>query len=151
MQQNFFYIRLKSRLYISLPSPRFSGAGSSLFSAKTHNEEDEDGEVESSHDPYFEPIVPLPELVEVRTGEEDEEVLFKHRAKVSSIALAPTLTLTLTPTMQVYRYCGETKQWKERGVGDIKILRHRVSGVQRVLLRRDQVHKIAANHRCRDT
>jgi len=110
---------------------KFSGAGSSLFSSPATKQEDEDGdgeEVEGGHDPYFEPIVPLPELVEVKTGEEDEEVLFKHRAKV-------------------YRYCGETKQWKERGVGDIKILKHKVSAVHRVLLRRDQVHKIAANHR----
>ena len=109
---------------------KFSGAGSSLFSSPgKQQEEDEDGEEgEGGHDPYFEPIVPLPELVEVKTGEEDEEVLFKHRAKV-------------------YRYCGETKQWKERGVGDIKILKHKVSSVHRVLLRRDQVHKIAANHR----
>merc|ERR1719273_2856815 len=109
---------------------KFSGAGSSLFSSPgkhQEQEEEEDGE-EGGHDPYFEPIVPLPELVEVKTGEEDEEVLFKHRAKV-------------------YRYCGETKQWKERGVGDIKILKHKVSAVHRVLLRRDQVHKIAANHR----
>ena len=110
---------------------KFSGAGSSLFSSPATKQEDEDGdgeEVEGGHDPYFEPIVPLPELVEVKTGEEDEEVLFKHRAKV-------------------YRYCGETKQWKERGVGDIKILKHKASAVHRVLLRRDQVHKIAANHR----
>merc|ERR1719180_117375 len=90
---------------------KFSGAGSSLFSSpgKQQDGDEEDGEeVEGGHDPYFEPIVPLPELVEVKTGEEDEEVLFKHRAKV-------------------YRYCGETKQWKERGVGDIKILKHAVS------------------------
>jgi len=112
---------------------KFSGAGSSLFSSPSNkqkeDDEGEDGEEgEGGHDPYFEPIVPLPELVEVKTGEEDEEVLFKHRAKV-------------------YRYCGETKQWKERGVGDIKILKHKVSSVHRVLLRRDQVHKIAANHR----
>merc|ERR1711971_654575 len=110
---------------------KFSGAGSSLFSSpgKQQDGEEEHGEEgEGGHDPYFEPIVPLPELVEVKTGEEDEEVLFKHRAKV-------------------YRYCGETKQWKERGVGDIKILKHTVSSVHRVLLRRDQVHKIAANHR----
>ena len=110
---------------------KFSGAGSSLFSSpgKQQDDEEDGGEDgEGGHDPYFEPIVPLPELVEVKTGEEDEEVLFKHRAKV-------------------YRYCGETKQWKERGVGDIKILKHKVSSVHRVLLRRDQVHKIAANHR----
>ena len=114
---------------------KFAGAGSSLFSGKNPvaggdekaDNEDEEGE-NDGHDPHFEPIVPLPELVEVKTGEEDEEELFKHRAKV-------------------YRYCSETKQWKERGVGDIKILKNPRSGITRVLLRRDQVHKIAANHR----
>merc|ERR1712141_615473 len=107
---------------------KFSGAGSSLFSSPgKQQEEEEDGEEgEGGHDPYFEPIVPLPELVEVKTGE-DEEVLFKHRAKV-------------------YRYCGETKQWKERGVGDIKILKHPNRGTFRILLRRDQTLKIACNH-----
>ena len=114
---------------------KFAGAGSSLFSAKKtagdgdeEAENDDDEAADDGHDPHFEPIVPLPELVEVKTGEEDEEELFKHRAKV-------------------YRYCSDTKQWKERGVGDIKILKNPRSGITRVLLRRDQVHKIAANHR----
>merc|ERR1719347_1769308 len=112
---------------------KFAGAGSSLFGSskpKDNKEDDneDDEEEDNNHDPHFEPIVPLPELVDVKTGEEDEEVVFKHRAKV-------------------YRYCGDTKQWKERGVGDLKILKDPRSGVYRVLLRRDQVHKIAANHR----
>jgi len=106
----------------------FSGGSKGASGGAAGDEEEEGEEPESSHDPYFEPIVPLPELVEVKTGEEEEQVLFKQRAKV-------------------YRYCGDTKQWKERGVGDIKILKNQVTGVQRVLLRRDQVHKIAANHR----
>ena len=89
---------------------------------------DDDAEADDGHDPHFEPIVPLPELVDVKTGAEDEEELFKHRAKV-------------------YRFCSDSKQWKERGVGDIKILRNPGTGITRVLLRREQVHKIAANHR----
>ena len=66
--------------------PRFAGSGASLFGATSPRKDGEDDEAgedgEGGHDPHFEPIVPLPELVEVRTGEEEEEVLFKYRAKV---------------------------------------------------------------------
>jgi E3 SUMO-protein ligase RanBP2 len=53
---------------------------------KTSTDADSTGEPETDehdhHDPHFEPIIPLPDLVEVTTGEEDEEVVFQHRAKV---------------------------------------------------------------------
>ena len=75
----------------------------------------------------FKPLVALKE-VEVKTGEEDEEVLFKERCKL-------------------YRFSPETKEWKEKGVGEIKILRHKETNAHRVLMRRDQVLKLCANHR----
>ena len=107
-------------------SPGFTGAGAQLFAAQ--NTEDDDGTAEVDHDgPHFEPIIPLPDEIDVKTGEEDEEVLFSHRAKL-------------------YRFVADDKQWKERGVGDIKLLRNRQSGKMRVLMRRDQVLKICANH-----
>ena len=90
-------------------------------------EEGDDAAGDDGHDPHFEPIIPLPELVTVTTGEEDEDVVFKHRAKV-------------------YRFDPDRKEWKERGVGDIKILKHKAKNTFRVLLRREQVHKIACNH-----
>ena len=66
----------------------------------------------------FEPLVSLPEKIEVKTGEEDEGVLFESRARL-------------------FRFVGE--EWKERGLGVLKILQHRESGRIRLLMRREQV------------
>ena len=110
-------------------SKGFAGAGSTLFASQspggeTHEEEEQGGD----HDgPHFEPIIALPEKIDVKTGEEDEEVMFTHRSKL-------------------YRFVAEEKQWKERGIGDIKLLRNVTSGKMRVLMRRDQVLKLCANH-----
>ena len=77
--------------------------------------------------PDFKPIVSLPEVSDIRTGEEDENVLFSHRAKL-------------------YRFDSEKSAWKERGIGDIKILKHKMSGKTRVLMRREQILKLCCNH-----
>lgn len=68
----------------------FQGAGQAVFgaakSSPSGKKDDGDDGAEAGgdddHDPHFEPIIPLPELVDVKTGEEDEEVIFKYRAKV---------------------------------------------------------------------
>uniref|UniRef100_A0A671EJN5 RanBD1 domain-containing protein n=1 Tax=Rhinolophus ferrumequinum TaxID=59479 RepID=A0A671EJN5_RHIFE len=90
------------------------------FGWSTHGDDDDDG-------PHFEPVVPLPDKIEVKTGEEDEEEFFCNRAKL-------------------YRFDTESKEWKERGIGNVKILRHKTSGKIRLLMRREQVLKICANH-----
>ncbi|XP_045463199.1 E3 SUMO-protein ligase RanBP2-like [Harmonia axyridis] len=74
---------------------------------------------------YFKPVIPLPDKVEVKTGEEEEEVVYCHRAKL-------------------FRFVGG--EWKERGIGDLKILKNKGSEKLRVLMRRDQVLKICLNH-----
>jgi len=79
-----------------------------------NNEGDEEP---MSNKPFYEPITPLPDIVEVTTGEENEEIIFCHRAKL-------------------YRFESSTKEWKEKGVGDIKILHQREKNAYRILLRR---------------
>jgi len=37
-------------------------------------EENGEEEVDNSHDPHFEPIIPLPDAIEVSTGEENEKI-----------------------------------------------------------------------------
>ncbi|XP_078106164.1 ran-specific GTPase-activating protein [Sander vitreus] len=87
-----------------------------------------DNAEDSNHDPHFEPIVSLPEQ-DVKTLEEDEEELFKMRAKL-------------------YRFASENDppEWKERGTGDVKLLKHKEKGTIRLLMRRDRTLKICANH-----
>ncbi|XP_078524049.1 ran-specific GTPase-activating protein [Lissotriton helveticus] len=83
---------------------------------------------DSNHDPHFEPIVSLPEQ-DIKTLEEDEEELFKMRAKL-------------------FRFASENDppEWKERGTGDVKLLKHRERETIRLLMRRDKTLKICANH-----
>ena len=45
-------------------------------------------------------------------------------------------------------YGGEkrTNYWKERGTGDVKVLKHKTTGKHRLLMRQEKTLKIAANH-----
>lgn len=76
----------------------------------------------------FEPIISLP-LVKVETMEEEEEELLKIRGKL-------------------YRFENQESpaEWKERGLGDVKLLRHPKTKQVRILMRREKTLKICANH-----
>lgn len=51
---------------------------------------------------------------------------------------------------KLFRYDVEADppEWKERGTGEVKFLRHKSSENVRLLMRRDKTHKICANHYC---
>jgi len=72
------------------------------------------------------PLVRLEE-VSISTGEEDENVLFEIKSKL-------------------YRFDKEGNQWKERGVGQAKLLEHKESKRIRLLMRQLRTLKICANH-----
>jgi len=55
--------------------------------------------------------------------EEEEEVLYKQRAKL-------------------FRYDNVLNQWKERGTGDVKFLKHSTTKKIRLLMRREKNTKI---------
>lgn len=85
-------------------------------------------EEEAPHDPHFEPIISLP-LVELPDSEVDEDTMLQLRAKLYRMDRS-----------------GETPEWKERGTGQVKILRHKTKPRTRLLMRRDKTLKVCANH-----
>lgn len=63
-------------------------------------------------------------LVEVKTGEEEDDLIYKGRGKL-------------------FRFKNE--EWKERGVGDVKLLRNKKTNKIRLIMRQDKTLKIVAN------
>lgn len=88
--------------------------------------EDDEEEAPESPDVHFEPLVNL-EKVEVKTNEESEETVFKLRAKL-------------------FKFDRDAREWKERGTGDVKLLKHKESKKVRLVMRRDKTLKVCANH-----
>ncbi len=48
-----------------------------------------------------------------------------------------------------YDFEADPPEWKERGTGEVKFLKHRRTNNVRLLMRRDKTHKICANHYCK--
>ena len=84
-------------------------------------------ETPESPEVHFEPVVHLTEKVETKTNEELEEQTFKMRAKL-------------------FRFDRDTKEWKERGTGDVRLLKHKENQKTRLVMRRDKTLKVCANH-----
>ncbi|KAN0063383.1 Ran GTPase binding protein Sbp1 [Thecaphora frezii] len=84
-------------------------------------------ETETEADPQFEPVIKLEQQVETKTHEEDEDTLHRERAKL-------------------FRFEKETKEWKERGTGDVRLLEHKETKKVRLVMRRDKTLKVCANH-----
>lgn len=74
----------------------------------------------------YAPVVEGLEEVEVVTGEEDEDLLYSHLCLL-------------------YRFDAGTQEWKGRGRGDIKVLKHKETGTCRMVLREDKTFKVRMN------
>lgn len=100
---------------------KFSGVGQKVFSP------DAAEDPENETDIHFKPIVTLPEVANVvKSWDDDADILFCQRCKL-------------------YRF-DDQGQWKERGVGELKIMKHHVTRKVKLIMRRDQILKICCNH-----
>ena len=109
-------------------------------------------------DAHFAPVIPLPDIVETKTGEEDEEV--SERSLYDQGKCSQT---KFTSRAKIFRFVKESNEYKEKGVGDIKVIcsllpagrfKSIVSQVlynaetkkTRVVMRRDQVREVHLFH-----
>lgn len=100
-------------------------AASSSSSSAAPAEEEKVEEADSTAE--YQPLVQL-KPVEVTTGEENDEVLYKQRAAC-------------------YRFDAESTSWKERGRGDVKLLQNKDNKSVRILLRQEKTLKLCMNHK----
>lgn len=47
---------------------------------------------------------------------------------------------------KLFKFVRETSEWKERGTGDVRLLKHLENGKTRLVMRRDKTLKVCANH-----
>ncbi|GAX86097.1 hypothetical protein CEUSTIGMA_g13510.t1 [Chlamydomonas eustigma] len=103
------------------------GAAPAAKEAEDEGEGDEEGgAAEEECQAEFKPLVQLEE-VETSTGEEEEDCLFECKTKL-------------------YRFDGDSGEWKERGIGQAKLLQHKENKKVRMLMRQEKTLKIRANH-----
>ncbi|KAJ8123874.1 hypothetical protein ONZ43_g274 [Nemania bipapillata] len=104
-----------------------SGSAKAQREAAAAAKGDDDDQVPESEDVNFEPVHRLTEKVETVTHEESEEQIFTMRCKM-------------------FRFFQETREWKERGTGPLRLLKHKENGKTRLVMRRDKTLKVCANH-----
>ncbi|CAM0872708.1 unnamed protein product [Alopecurus aequalis] len=94
-----------------------------------HREEEEEAAPAGEEEDTGAQIAPIVKLEEVAitTGEEDEDVLLDMKAKL-------------------YRFDKDGGQWKERGTGTVKLLKHKETAKVRLVMRQAKTLKICANH-----
>lgn len=79
--------------------------------------------------PGWQPAMTLSVLKELKTGEEDEEELYSQRSKL-------------------YRF--KDGEWKERGLGEAKLLKHKVTGKVRFVIRHEKLQIAGKRDAARD-
>jgi Ran-binding protein 1 len=104
-----------------------SGSAKAQKDKENADKDDDDKADEEEADVHFEPVVHLTEKVDTKTNEEAEEQTFKMRAKL-------------------FKFDRESREWKERGTGDVRLLKHKENGKTRLVMRRDKTLKVCANH-----
>ncbi|KAI1337871.1 hypothetical protein F5Y15DRAFT_389484 [Xylariaceae sp. FL0016] len=104
-----------------------SGSAKAQREAAAATKGDDEEQPPESEDVHFEPVHKLTEQVATVTHEESEDQIFNMKCKM-------------------FKFIPETREWKERGTGPLRLLKHKENGKTRLVMRRDKTLKVCANH-----
>lgn len=94
----------------------------------TESKDDEDKVEEVEVEGNFKPVVELNSKIEEKTGEEDEQVLYTKRAKISEFIPS-----------------NKENPYKVIGVGELKVLKNSTTNKSRILVRSDGANRVLLN------
>lgn len=114
------------------PAVTAAAAATEPLAGESATDAKEGGPEEGESTAVFKPLVNLAEI-DVVSGEENEDILMCMRGKL----------FRYTETM-LDKGSGK-KQWIERGVGEIKLLKNKESQEQRFLMRQEKTMKLIVN------
>ncbi|ONH69981.1 Nucleoporin NUP2 [Cyberlindnera fabianii] len=109
----------------------FSFSGSKPAESETNNNknnDDDDAVPEEEAKVDFKPVAELGDKVEEKTGEEEEEVLYTKRAK-----------------LMLYNPSDSANPYVNKGLGLLKVLKHKETNKSRILVRADGSDRVILN------
>ncbi|KAF8069562.1 RANBP1C [Scenedesmus sp. PABB004] len=112
--------------FTGVPASSSDGGAAGAGAGGEGGDEDDAAAAEEECQAEYKPVVQLEE-VETSTGEEDEQALVELKCKL-------------------YRFEAAGNEWKERGLGVVKLLKHKENQKIRLLMRQEKTLKIRANH-----
>jgi Ran-binding protein 1 len=69
-----------------------------------------------------------------------------HPTRPLDLSLTHTHALPSTRRSKLFRFDSDLKEWKERGTGNVRFMKHKTTNKVRLLMRRERTLKICANH-----
>jgi len=105
-----------------------------------------DDEGGAHEDPEYNPEDALPQEPSGERVVTTMGVTFTLRAEDHHKTMEEEEDSQFTVRAKLYRFEHSDNEWKEKGTGEVKIMKHKGNGKVRVLMRRDKTLKICANH-----
>ena len=72
--------------------------------------------------------------------------IFSHKTLRCLVRIFCATIVAACSRCKLHRFAADSKEWKERGTGDIKLLKNQATGMIRAVMRQEKTNKLVLNH-----